>query len=150
MSITKTRAKSLSIHEINSLVDLVLDNKIKLFGALSTTLTYDEKSAILESIATTITQEHRNIRNKDDVFKEWSNIWVKNKPSISDKLASARQTGGGPAEAILREIELKIKAIKGIGNFGRNLFGIDLAFGTNSLLSDVEIMVTNPLDLHRV
>ena len=117
MAISKTRSKNFSIQENNTLVDQILENKAKLFGALSSSLTFDEKSAIWESIATTISREHGNIRSKDDVFKKWSNILVKNKPIISDKLASARKTGGGPAEAELTEFELKIKVIKGVETF---------------------------------
>ena len=86
-----TRSKNFSIQENNTLVDLILENKAKLFGALSSSLTFDEKSAIWESIATTISREHGNIRSKDDVFKKWSNILVKNKPIISDKLDSSRK-----------------------------------------------------------
>ena len=76
MASTKTRAKNFSTQEINSLVDLVLENKAKLFGTLSSTLTFEEKTAIWESIATTISRDHGNIRNKDDVLKKWSNTLV--------------------------------------------------------------------------
>ena len=110
MSINKTRATNSSIQEINSLVDLVLETKAKLFGALSSTLTLKEKTAIWESIAATISRDYGNMRIKDDAFKKWSNILVKNKPIISDILAYARETGGGAAETELTELELKIKA----------------------------------------
>ena len=69
---------------------------------------------------------------------------VKNKPIISDKLASARKTGGGAAEAELTELELKIKAIKGVETFEGISSGIDLSLGNNSPLSDVDLMVTSP------
>ena len=118
---------------------LVLENKAKLFGALSSTLTFEEKNAIWESIAATISRDYGNIRNKDDVFKKWSNILVKNKPIISDKLASARKTGGGAAEAELTELELKIKAIKGVETFEGISSGIDLSLGNISPLSDVDL-----------
>ena len=38
------------------LVDLVLENKSKLFGALSSSLSYDEKNKIWEDIAKEISQ----------------------------------------------------------------------------------------------
>ena len=122
-----------------------MENKAQLFGALSSSLTFDEKSAIWESIATTISREHGNIRSKDDVFKKWSNILVKNKPIISDKLASARKTGGGPAEAGLTEFQLKIKAIKGRETFEGISSGIDLSLGSNCPSSDVDLMITSPI-----
>ena len=124
MSINKTRATNSSIQEINSLVDLVLETKAQLFGALSSTLTLKEKTAIWESIAATISRDYGNMRNKDDAFKKWSNILVKNKPIISDILASARETGGGAAETELTELELKIKAK--VETFGGISSGIDL------------------------
>ena len=43
---SKTRSKNFSIQENNTLVDLILENKANLFGALSSSLTFDEKSAI--------------------------------------------------------------------------------------------------------
>ena len=145
MAISKTRSKNFSIQENNTLVDLILENKAKLFGALCSSLTFDEKSAIWESIATTISRKHGNIRSKDDVFKKWSNILVKNKPIISDKLASARKTGGGPAEAGLTEFELKIKAIKGMETFEGISLGIDLSLESNCPSSDVDLMITSPI-----
>ena len=45
--------------------------------------------------------------------KEWSNVLVKYKPIISDKLSAAKKTGGGLADDELIEMELKIKSIKG-------------------------------------
>ena len=42
----KARAKNFSSDEITQLVDLVLENKSKLFGALSSSLSYDEKNKI--------------------------------------------------------------------------------------------------------
>ena len=47
----KARAKNFSSDEITQLVDLVLENKSKLFGALSSSLSYDEKNKIWEDIA---------------------------------------------------------------------------------------------------
>ena len=40
----KTRAKIVSISDVATIVDLLLENKPKLFGALSSTLTSDEKN----------------------------------------------------------------------------------------------------------
>ena len=47
----KARAKNFYSDEITQLVDLVLENKSKLFGALSSSLSYDEKNKIWEDIA---------------------------------------------------------------------------------------------------
>ena len=47
----KARAKNFSSNEITQIVDLVLENKSKLFGALSSSLSYDEKNKIWEDIA---------------------------------------------------------------------------------------------------
>ena len=52
----KARAKNFSSDEITQLVDLVLENKSKLFGALSSSLSYDEKNKIWEDIAKEISQ----------------------------------------------------------------------------------------------
>ena len=52
----KTRAKNFSSEEISSLVDLVLENKSKLFGALRCSLTFDEKNNVWEDIAEEISQ----------------------------------------------------------------------------------------------
>ena len=119
-------------------------NILKKSLSLPLHLTFEEKNAIWESIATTISRDHGNIRNKDDVLKKWSNTLVKHKPIISDKLISVRKTGGGPAEAGLTEFELKIKSIKGVETFEGISSGIDLSYGNNSPLSDVDLMVTSP------
>ena len=47
----KTRAKNFSSDEISSLVDLVLENKSKLFGALSCSLTIDGNNNVWADIA---------------------------------------------------------------------------------------------------
>ena len=59
-------------------------------------------------------------------------------------MISVRKTGGGPAEAGLTEFELKIKSIKGVETFEGISSGIDLSYGNNSPLSDVDLMVTSP------
>ena len=71
---------------------------------------------IWEQIASTISQEHQTISTKD-VIRKWTNILVKHKPIMSDKLSSAKTTGGGPVEAGLTELELKFKSIKGKETF---------------------------------
>ena len=139
---SKTRAKNFSDSEITNLVDLVLENKPKLFGAFSSTLTFDEKNKIWEQIANTISQEHGRIRTKDDVFKKWYNLLVKYKPIISDKLASVKKTGGGPAEAELTELKTKIRSVKGKEIFERIEAGIDLSMRTNSPLSDFDMAIS--------
>ena len=89
-----------------------------------------------------ISQEHGTLRTKEDVFKKWCNILVKYKPIISDKLASMRKTGGGPAEAELTELETKIRSIKGKEIFEGIEAGIDLSMGTNSPLSDLDMAIS--------
>ena len=113
---SKTRTNNFSNSEITTQVDLVLENKPKLFGAFSSTLTFGEKNKIWEQIASTISQEHGTILTKGDVFKKWCNLLVKYKPIISDKLASVKKTGDGPAEAELTELETKIRSVKGKRN----------------------------------
>ena len=139
----KPRSKNFSNQEINSLVDLVMENKSKLIGAFSCTLSFEDKNNIWEEIAATITRDHGNIRNKDDVFKKWSNILIKYKPIISDKLASSKKTGGCQAEAGLTELELKIKSIKGKESFEGIAGGIDLSIESPiSPLSEIEMAIS--------
>ena len=121
---------------------MVLENKPKLFGAFSSTLTFDEKNSIWEQIANSISQEHGTLRTREDVSKKCCNILVKYKPIISDKLASMRKTGGGPAEAELTELETKIRSIKGKEIFEGIEAGIDLSMGTNSPLSDLDMAIS--------
>ena len=96
-----------------SLVDLIHDQKSKLFGALTSILTFDDKNKIWEEISGRLSELHGNVRTRDDIMKKWYNTLTKHKPRIADKLASARKTGGGPADADLNEIEAKISSIKG-------------------------------------
>ena len=70
----KTHANNFSSDEQSSQVDLVLENKSKLFGALSCSLTLDEKNNVWAYIANEISQSHGTFRSKEDVSKKWSNI----------------------------------------------------------------------------
>ena len=54
----KTRSKNFSADEISTLVDLVQENKSKLFGSLSSSLTYEEKNVWKQSASDTV-QMHR-------------------------------------------------------------------------------------------
>ena len=65
----KTRFKNFSADEISTLVDLVQENKSKLFGSLSSSLTYEEKNNVWKEIVEAITQAHGNLRSKEDVAK---------------------------------------------------------------------------------
>ena len=47
----KTRSKCFSSDEVMTLVDLICVEKSSLFGALSTTLTFDDKNKVWEDIA---------------------------------------------------------------------------------------------------
>ena len=116
---SRIRAKNFSQDEIKTMVDLIEENKASLFGALSSKLTFDDKNQIWEKIAGQISEMHGNIRTKDDISKKWHNTLSKYKPRIADKLASARKTGGGEAEACLDHLEEKISSIKGKEAFER-------------------------------
>ena len=59
-------------------------------------------------------------------------------------MVSTRRTGGGAAEAELTELELKIKAIKGVETFEGIYSEIDILLGNNRPLSDGDLMVTSP------
>ena len=110
---SKTRSKNFTQEEIMSLVDLIHDQKSKLFGALTSTLTFDDKNKIWEEISGRLSELHGNVRTRDDIMKIWYNTLTKHKPRIADKLASARKTGGGHADADLNEIEAQPVASKG-------------------------------------
>ena len=145
MSAIKTRAKNFSKDKITTLVDLVLENKSKLFGAFSSKLTLNDKEELWKDIARTISRDHGTIRSKYDVYKKCCNVLVKYKPIISDKLSAAKKTGGGPAEAELTEFELKIESIKGKETFEGLTGGVDTSMmSPNSPLSDVE-MLSSPV-----
>ena len=92
------------------------ENKSRLFGSLSASLTYEEKSSIRDQIANDLTTQHGVHRSRDDVTKKWSNLLWKDKPLIADQIKSVRKTGGGPAEAELTHLEEKIHCIRGKEN----------------------------------
>ena len=143
----KSRAKNFSAEEIALLVDLVQENKPSLFGALSPSLTSEEKVNIWEDIAQKLSQANGTVRTKDDVSKKWSNILAKHKPIISDKLSSIRKTGGGSPEGNLSEMELKIKSIKGKELFEGVASGIDLSLlSPISPLSESEMSIGSATD----
>ena len=71
-------------------------------------LTSCDKEALWEDITCTISRDHGTILSKDDVYKKWSNVLVKYKSIICDKLSAAKKTGGGPEDAELTEMELKV------------------------------------------
>ena len=142
----KTRAKNFSSEEISSLVDLVLENKSKLFGALSCSLTFDEKNNVWEDIAKEISQSHGTFRSKEDVSKKWSNVLAKHKPIIIDKVLSARKTGGGSPEAELTEHEAKLKSIKGKELFEGVQGGIDIGSASPiTPLSDSDMSIVEEM-----
>ena len=55
---SKTRAKNFSEDEIMTLIDIVGENKAKIFGALSSTLTADDKNKVWEEVACQISERH--------------------------------------------------------------------------------------------
>ncbi|KAI6653061.1 hypothetical protein LOD99_3897 [Oopsacas minuta] len=76
---SKTRSKNVIQEEVMSLVDLIDDQKPKLFGALTSTLNFDDKNKIWGEISGRLSELHANIRTRDDVMKKWSNILPKHK-----------------------------------------------------------------------
>ena len=90
---TKARSKNYSQGEIYTLVDLVEENKSKLFGSLSASLTFEEKSSLWDQIANDLSSQHGVHRSRDDVTKKWSNLLCKHKPLIADKIKSVRKLG---------------------------------------------------------
>ena len=124
--LSKTRSKNFFSDEISTLVDLIHDNKFNLFGALSSTLTQEEKNNACKEILEAVSQAHGTLRSKHDVAKKWSNVLAKHKPLISEKLASARKTGGGSPEDELTNIKAKLKSIKGKEVFVGVVGGIDI------------------------
>ena len=55
---SKTRSKNFTLEETNSLVDLVQENRSKLFGSLSASLTFEEKTRVWEEIDSKLSQLH--------------------------------------------------------------------------------------------
>ena len=129
---SKTRSKNFNLEETNSLVDLVQENRSKLFGSLSASLTFEEKTRVWEEIASKLSQLHGVLRTKDEITKKWANILTKHKPLISDKLASVRKTGGGSPESQLTYLEEKIHSIKGREIFEGIPCGIDTSIEPQS------------------
>ncbi|KAI6646870.1 hypothetical protein LOD99_9139 [Oopsacas minuta] len=127
-----------------SLVNPIHDQKSKLFGALTSTLTIDDKNKIWEEISGRLSELHGNVRTRDDVMKTWYNILTKHKPRIADKLASARKTGG-PADADLDEIEAKISSMKGKEAFEGIESGIDLSLESQCANEETERMLISPV-----
>ena len=144
----KTRAKNFCADECALFVDLVQENKSKLFGALSSSLTSEEKNIIWGDIAQQLSEAYGTVRTKDDVAKKWSNILAKHKPMISDKMITARKRGGGSPEANLSEMELKIKCIKGKELFEGVSSGIDLSLESPiSPLSESDMSISNATNI---
>ena len=61
------------------LVDIVQENKSKLFGSLSSSLSYDDKNHVWENISKEISEAHGTFWSKEDVSKKWSNVLAKHK-----------------------------------------------------------------------
>ena len=70
------------------------------------------------------------------------NLLSKYKPRIADKIASARRTGGGPPDAQLDELELKISSIKGKECFESIESGIDLAMSTFGSVDEAPMVLS--------
>ena len=94
------------------IVDLVHENKSKLFGSLTSSLSYYDKNHVWENITIEISEAHGTFSNKEDASKKWFNVLAKHKSIICDKVSSARKTGGRSPIAELRELEAKLKSIK--------------------------------------
>ncbi|KAI6646176.1 hypothetical protein LOD99_9383 [Oopsacas minuta] len=88
---------------------------------------------------------HGNIRARDNSIKKWCSILSKHKPRIVDKLALARKTRGGPADADLNEIEAKISSIKGKEAFEGIESGIDLSLESQCSNDETKRMLMSPV-----
>ena len=98
----KTRSKCFSKDEVMTLVDLICVEKSSLFGALSTTLTFDDKNKVWEDIAGKFSEQHGQMRTKDDVSKKWYNILSKH------TLASQVHPSCGPPPRIFPSSSFQI------------------------------------------
>ena len=123
---SKPRSKNFSSEEMNSLVDLIQEEKSKLFGSLSASFTFEEKNKVWDDLASRLSALHGTVRNRDDVIKKWSNLLSKHKPLIADKIASMNKTGGGPPGSELTPLEEKIHSIKGKQVFEGIASGVDI------------------------
>ena len=73
---SKTRSKrNFTQDEIMSLVDLIHDNKSKLFGSITSTLTIEDKNKISEEIAGRLFELHGNVRARDDIMKNGTTLY---------------------------------------------------------------------------
>ena len=136
------RSKNFSQDEIITLVDLLEINKSTLFGALRANITMDAKNEAWKEIAVELSELHGHARSRDEVSKKWYNILSKHKPRIADKLASAKRTGGGAAEAALNALELKIIRIKGREYFEEIESGIDLSLSSSETVDENALIVS--------
>ncbi|KAI6650801.1 Myb-related transcription factor, partner of profilin-like [Oopsacas minuta] len=124
---SKTRSKNVIQEEVMSLVDLIHDQKSKLFGALTSTLTFDDKNKIWEEISGRLFELDGNVRTRDDVTKKW------------------KKTEGDPADADLNEIEAKNSSIKGKEAFEGFEPGIDLSLESQCANDETERMLISPV-----
>ena len=126
---------------------LILEKISQLFGSLSASFTFEEKNTVWDEVASGLSALHGTSRNRDDVLKKWSNLLIKHKPLIADKIASMKKTGGGPPGSELTPLEEKIQSIKGKQLFEGIASGVDITIEpTHSQLSyDSDQMVTSPL-----
>ena len=90
-----------------------MQNKSRLFGPFSATLTLEDKNQLWDKIAKQISESYGTIRTRDDISKKWYNTLANFKPIIADKFATVRKTGVSAGEACLTELEAKTSSIKG-------------------------------------
>ena len=88
----KTRSKNFSADEISTLVDLVQENKSKLFGSLSSSLTYEEKNNAWKQSASDTVQMHRDTDGWDIPCEEATTVW--NEPVAKNINAAANWVVG--------------------------------------------------------
>ena len=128
-------------------MDLIQENRSKLFGSLSASFTFEEKNTVWVDVASRLSALHATSRNRQDVLKKLSNFLSKHKPLIADKIASMKKTGGGPPGSELTPLEEKIQSIKGKQIFEGIASGVDMTTEpTHFQVSyDSDQMVTSPL-----
>ena len=123
---SKPRSKNISPKEMNTFVDLIQENRSKLFSNLSASFTFEEKKTVWDDVASRLSALHGTSRNREDILKKWSNLLSKHKPLIVDKIASMKKTGGGPPGSELTPLEEKIQCIKGKQVFEGIASGADM------------------------
>lgn len=107
----RTRKHNWSDEEVFRLLDYVEQNYDKLFGKLSSHLTYKEKRSMWEDIANKF-----NDRNAEECKHKFQKLKSEKIIEYHGYLKRVKATGGGPAPKPLSELTEKVIAIIGTSN----------------------------------